>query len=466
MQDPGTSDGGTYRCHVQNEFGESNANLNLNIEAEPEPEGEGPTFIEKPRIISENNGKLVIMECRVKASPKPDITWTKEGQVIQETSQIQLFHSAVGDSYTIRLELYEPNLEDSGLYKCNIKNILGEVNANLTLNIESKWNLLRHYHANISWFSVFFFFKFQRYAVVPVIRDKPKIIKIIKKKTVVIECVVVSKFAPKCTWFKERNEIAESERHKVDITQIKEGEFAVQLEITNIKNVDKGSYQLVARNEKGEAVSQIVELVDIPTGEEDLEPVAPEIKRQLVDQTIEETKTLELTTSLKYVDKKAKVTWYQGSKMIKDTSRIKQSFDGYKATLRITKTKSNEHSGTYKCIIQNEVGQVDTTASITVTKVEERKKTEEEENVEETIEVEDEQVPGMKRGPFDVMLKKITQNKTVITVSLSFSSVWHVYLARFSSFPSKIRFVTKKLMYFMRTIFKNVITSWSELFQL
>lgn len=138
MQDPGTSDGGTYRCHVQNEFGESNANLNLNIEAEPEPEGEGPTFIEKPRIISENNGKLVIMECRVKASPKPDITWTKEGQVIQETSQIQLFHSAVGDSYTIRLELYEPNLEDSGLYKCNIKNILGEVNANLTLNIESK----------------------------------------------------------------------------------------------------------------------------------------------------------------------------------------------------------------------------------------------------------------------------------------------------------------------------------------
>lgn len=138
IQDPSTPDGGTYRCHVKNEFGESNANLNLNIESEPEPEGEGPIFLEKPRILSENNGKLVIMECKVNANPKPEITWTKEGQIITETSQIKLYVDQLGDAYKIRLELYEPNLEDSGLYKCNIKNKFGELNANLTLNIESK----------------------------------------------------------------------------------------------------------------------------------------------------------------------------------------------------------------------------------------------------------------------------------------------------------------------------------------
>lgn len=227
----------------------------------------------------------------------------------------------------------------------------------------------------------------------------------------------MSKFAPKCSWFKERNEIAESDRHKVEVTQLKEGEYAVQLEITEVKNVDKGSYQLVARNEKGEAVSQVVELVDIPTGEEDYPPELPIIRRQLVDQTIEETRTLELTASLKYNDKTSKATWYRGGKALVDSSRVKTSFDGKIATLRITKTKSNEHSGTYKVIIKNEIGQDESTASITVKKVEERKKTEEEESVEETIEVEEEQVPGMKKGPFDVMLKKTTQNKTVITVS-------------------------------------------------
>lgn len=112
--------------------------MNLNIEAEPEPEGEGPTFVEKPRIMSEDNGKLVIMECKVRANPRPEVTWTKEGVVIQESSQIKMYCDEKDDIYVIRLNLSEPNLEDSGLYKCNIKNDLGEVNANLTLNIESK----------------------------------------------------------------------------------------------------------------------------------------------------------------------------------------------------------------------------------------------------------------------------------------------------------------------------------------
>lgn len=138
IKDPSAPDGGTYRCHVKNEFGESNANLNLNIEAEPEPEGDGPIFLEKPRILSENNGKLVIMECKVKATPRPEITWTKEGKVLTETSQMKFSVTQFHEIYDIRLELSEPNLEDSGLYKCNIQNHLGELNANLTLNIESE----------------------------------------------------------------------------------------------------------------------------------------------------------------------------------------------------------------------------------------------------------------------------------------------------------------------------------------
>lgn len=396
-QDPSAPDGGTYRCHVKNEFGESNANLNLNIEAEPEPEGEGPIFVEKPRILSENNGKLVIMECKVKADPRPDITWTKEGQVITESSQIKLFVDEKDGVYHIRLELSEPNLEDSGLYKCNIKNHLGELNANLTLNIE----------------------------IVPVIKEKPKIIKIIKKKTVVIECAVVSKFAPKCTWFKEKNEVAEDTRHKVEVQQIKDGEFAVKLEISEVTDNDKGSYQLVARNEKGEAVSQVVDLVDIPANE-DQKSVKPEIVKHLVDQTIEETRTLELNVQLKQVDKKSKVVWYRNSKIIKESTTIKQTFDGKVANLRISKAKADEDAGTYRCVIKNDSGKDETTATITIKKVaDKKKKEEEEENVEETVEVEQEveEEPEEKKGPFDVKLKKAQQNKTVITVSKCCSTV-------------------------------------------
>lgn len=147
-------------------------------------------------------------------------------------------------------------------------------------------------------------------AVIPVIKEKPKIIKIIKKKTVVIECIVVSKFAPKCTWFKEQNEVAESQRHKVEVKQLKENEYAVQLEISQVTDTDKGSYQMLAKNEKGEAVSQTVELVDIPEPEEEDKPSAPEIRKPLKDETFEETRTVELFVQLKRTYKKTKVVWY------------------------------------------------------------------------------------------------------------------------------------------------------------
>lgn len=139
FQDPVGSDGGAYRCHVKNEFGESNANLNLNIEAEPEPEGEGPQFVVKPRITSQQGGKLVIMDCTVRANPKPTIIWYCEGKEIKQSSKISIsIEKKEEHIYYIKLTLNDPGTEDSGLYKCNIKNTLGELNANLTLNIESK----------------------------------------------------------------------------------------------------------------------------------------------------------------------------------------------------------------------------------------------------------------------------------------------------------------------------------------
>lgn len=38
----------------------------------------------------------------------------------------------------------------------------------------------------------------------------------------------------------------------------------MKLEIEQISTTDKGTYKLVARNEKGEATSQVVEVTEIP----------------------------------------------------------------------------------------------------------------------------------------------------------------------------------------------------------
>lgn len=362
---------------MKNEYGESNANLNLNIEAEPEPEGEGPTFIEKPRIISENNGKLVIMECKIKADPKPIIIWYRNGEVIKETSKLKMSMEQRGDQYYIKLELIDPQLEDSGIYKCNIKNTLGELNANLTLNIESKYqkSTVFKYCKCTVLKSVFLI-------VVPVIKDKPKIIKIIKKRTVLIECTVASKFEPKCTWYKESNTVVESKRHVYLVQKTKEGEFAVKLEINDVEESDKGAYKLMASNEKGEAVSQVVHLVDIP--EEERTPTKPEISRKLVDQKVVESKTFELLISLKQSDRKCKIEWYKGSTLIRETKDITTTFDGTTARLTFSTAKS-EHTSNYKVVVTNESGKDESSCKITVEKASKKKdeKKEEEKQIEE-----------------------------------------------------------------------------------
>ena len=58
--------------------------------------------------------------------------------------------------------------------------------------------------------------------VIPVIKERPKVIKVVKKKTVIVECNVISKFAPQVTWFKEKTAIREDSRHTVHVEQIKE----------------------------------------------------------------------------------------------------------------------------------------------------------------------------------------------------------------------------------------------------
>lgn len=109
----------------------------MNIEGE-KGDGKAPTFVEKPQITPKNDGKLILMECKVRAKPKPEITWFRDGTHVKETSRIKQTIIEQNDVYIIRLEIHDPHLEDAGLYKCNVKNSAGESNANLTLNIERK----------------------------------------------------------------------------------------------------------------------------------------------------------------------------------------------------------------------------------------------------------------------------------------------------------------------------------------
>lgn len=233
VKNPGAPDGGAYRCLIKNDVGEINANLSLNIEGAPEDDSISPTFLEKPKITSERDGQLIIMECVVRAKPTPTITWSHEGVTVVKSSRIkQTIIEESNDTYRIRMEILNADAEDSGLYKCNVKNLAGESNANLTLNIE----------------------------VVPVISQRPRVIKHERQRKIVIECAVKSANAPQVTWIREQVTVREDSRHRQIVREQRKGEYVIMLEIEEATDKDSGSYKMKAVNEKGEVVSEAIQV--------------------------------------------------------------------------------------------------------------------------------------------------------------------------------------------------------------
>lgn len=59
-------------------------------------------------------------------------------------------------------------------------------------------------------------------AVAPVIREQPKVIRIEKKRSVVVECHVESQFEPTVMWYKEQTVVQKNSTHKVNIQKVSE----------------------------------------------------------------------------------------------------------------------------------------------------------------------------------------------------------------------------------------------------
>ena len=69
-------------------------------------EGLAPEFLEKPRIIPKEGGKLIIMQCKVKAKPAPKITWYQGTKLVKETNRVQAkVIEGAGDEFTVSLEV-------------------------------------------------------------------------------------------------------------------------------------------------------------------------------------------------------------------------------------------------------------------------------------------------------------------------------------------------------------------------
>lgn len=67
--------------------------------------GFAPSFIEKPRIIPNEEGTLILLKCKCTANPKPVVTWFKGNKIVNETSKIRININEQDHNYEMILEI-------------------------------------------------------------------------------------------------------------------------------------------------------------------------------------------------------------------------------------------------------------------------------------------------------------------------------------------------------------------------
>ncbi|KAM8890784.1 contactin-1a isoform 2-T2 [Spinachia spinachia] len=116
-------DSGMYQCIAENLHGLVYANAELRVYAC------APTFEHDPvkRVLAPNNGRVVI-ECRPKAAPKPSISWSKDTELLHNSSRVFIWEDG-------SLEILNLTRADEGRYTCFAENDRGKANSTGSLMV-------------------------------------------------------------------------------------------------------------------------------------------------------------------------------------------------------------------------------------------------------------------------------------------------------------------------------------------
>ncbi|XP_043277221.1 obscurin isoform X7 [Venturia canescens] len=306
-------DAGLYTCVAQTNTGNISCSAELTVQGSVNQLLKDPA---KPALGTESKqsevsaGGSAMLDLQVKGYPKPDITWTKDGQEIVAGGRIKYLWE---DEESLSLVIKNVTVQDAGTYVIRAKNELGEDTTQIELIVKSAPKFVK----KMSDFSSYI------------------------EQDVSMSVQIAASPAPDVKWYKDGQLLQDSDR----ITIKKETNDTYTLNIREARLDDAGSYSVVAKNE----ISQTSEFWKFDV------KCPPKITKKLGESRIvNEGETLNLQIEVETFPEPT-VVWLKDEEIIVETERIKITSDGGKHALKITGTVSTD-AATYKAVVTNKDG--------------------------------------------------------------------------------------------------------------
>ncbi|MGH0125472.1 UNVERIFIED_CONTAM: hypothetical protein FKN15_054569 [Acipenser sinensis] len=293
-------DGGEYTCVARNVAGTSNRTTSVKIFVLP-------TMQHGPQVFSTIEGVPITLPCRASGVPKPDITWSKKGQLIDLSGSS---FSLVPDG---SLHIASPTGEETGEFLCTATNAAGYTSRKVQLTVY----------------------------VPPKIQAGPRVIKVQVGHTIDIPCITQGVPPPVVSWLKGGLALL------LDGSQFSNTPEGT-LTISGVTLSDAGVYKCIASNTAGRDEAEIELQVQVPPVVEDLEPpYNTPFQERVANQRIAFPCPAKGTP-------KPTIKWLRnGQELTGNEPGVSIQDDG---TLLIIASVSPHDNGEYVCVAVNDAG--------------------------------------------------------------------------------------------------------------
>lgn len=291
------------------------------------PRGTAPEFTQPLKTTEVVEGNPVRLKCRTIGTPEPTAEWLKNGTQVKLSRRIKA--DIIGDM--CQLSFTETQADDSGDYKCVVRNDLGSASTECELIVTKPVRA-------------------------PEFKVKLKSLKVTEGEQVQFDVRASGNPEPKIEWFRGTQTISNEGRFTV---KSGEGDEQYSLIIADTTTDDAGTYKCVASNTEGKATCR----GELEVGEK---LTVPEFADELDEAPLTFKEGDEVSLAVTIRGKPApEVQWYKDELSVRKSSNVTTLVKGDKYTLLIYSAKPSD-SGVYKCVAKSRMGTATRTFNIEI----------------------------------------------------------------------------------------------------